>query len=70
MTKKLLDNMKFQWPRTPAEVKEISFQQVEWLLQGLEIEQKKAHHHGKKCQTVRPAKGVQSGGWKSRQISC
>lgn len=35
--------MKFQWPRTrtPDEVKEISFQQVEWLLQGLEIEQKK-----------------------------
>lgn len=43
-TKKLLDDMKFQWPRTPDEVKEISFQQVEWLLQGLEIEQKKAHH--------------------------
>lgn len=41
-TKKLLDGMKFQWPRTPSEVKEISFQQVEWLLQGLEIEQKKA----------------------------
>ena len=38
-TKKLLDDMKFQWPRTPNEVKEISFQQVEWLLQGLEIEQ-------------------------------
>ena len=36
--------MKFQWPRTPDEVKEISFQQVEWLLQGLEVEQKKAHH--------------------------
>ena len=33
--------MKFQWPRTPDEVKEISFKQVEWLLQGLEIEQKK-----------------------------
>ena len=31
-TKKLLDDMKFQWPRTPDEVKEISFQQVEWLL--------------------------------------
>lgn len=44
-TKKLLDDMKFQWPRTPDEVKEITFQQVEWLLQGgLEIEQKKAHH--------------------------
>lgn len=41
---KLLDDMKFQWSRTPDEVKEISFQQVEWLLQGLEIEQKKAYH--------------------------
>lgn len=46
-TKKLLDDMKFQWPRTPNEVKEISFQQVEWLLQGLEIEQKKAHYQVK-----------------------
>ena len=54
-TKKLLDDMKFQWPRTPDEVKEISFKdekevdeisekQLEWLLEGLEIEQKKAHH--------------------------
>ena len=41
-TKKLLDGMKLQWPRNTAEVKEISMQQVEWLLQGLEIEQKKA----------------------------
>ena len=41
-TKKLLDDMRFQWPRTPSEVKEISHQQVEWLLAGLEIEQKKA----------------------------
>lgn len=39
--------MKFQWLRRPDEVKEISFQQVEWLLQGLEIEQKKAHHEVK-----------------------
>ncbi|RCH41556.1 IS66 family insertion sequence element accessory protein TnpB [Blautia obeum] len=46
-TKKLLDDMKFQWPRTPDEVKEITFQQVEWLLQGLEIDQKKAHHQVK-----------------------
>ncbi len=43
-SKKLLEDMKFQWPRTPEEVKEISYQQVEWLLQGLEIEQKKALH--------------------------
>ena len=41
-SKRLLEDMKFQWPRIPDEVKEISFQQVEWLLQGLEIEQKKA----------------------------
>ena len=40
-SKKLLGDMKFQWPRTPEEVKEISFKQVEWLLQGLEIEQKR-----------------------------
>ena len=46
-TKKLLDDMKFQWPRTPDEVKEITLQQIEWLLQGLEIEQKKAHHQVK-----------------------
>ena len=46
-TKKLLDDMKFQWPRTPDEVKEISHQQVEWLLQGLAVEQKKAHHEVK-----------------------
>ena len=43
-TKKLLDGMKFQWPRNKDEVKEITGQQLEWLLDGLEIEQKKAHH--------------------------
>lgn len=43
-TKKLLEDLKFQWPKTPAEVKQVSLQQIEWLLQGLEMEQKKAHH--------------------------
>ena len=43
-TKKLLDGMKFQWPRNKDEVKEITKQQLEWLLDGLEIEQKHAHH--------------------------
>lgn len=42
--KKLLEGMKFQWPKNPSDVKEITFQQLEWLLQGLEMEQKKAHH--------------------------
>ena len=43
-TKKLLDGMKFQWPGKSEDVKELSQQQIQWLLQGLEIEQKKAHH--------------------------
>ena len=34
VSKKLLDGMRFQWPRTPEEVKEISFRQAEWLLRG------------------------------------
>ena len=45
--KKLLERMKFQWPKDPEEVKEISRKQVEWLLEGLSIEQKKAHHEVK-----------------------
>lgn len=52
--KKLMEKMKFQWPKDSADVKEINLQQVEWLLQGLEVEQKKAHHDvkiesGKSC---------------------
>lgn len=52
--KKLLEKMKFQWTKDCEMVKEISHQQVEWLLEGLEIEQKKAHHavemsHGNVC---------------------
>lgn len=42
--KKLLDQMKFQWPKDAQMVKEVTHKQVEWLLEGLEIEQKKAHH--------------------------
>lgn len=43
-SKTLLDDMKFQWPAKSSEVKEITPQQVSWLLDGLNIEQKKAHH--------------------------
>ena len=43
-TKKLLDKMKFQWPSTADDVKAIDSKQLQWLLDGLEIEQKKAHH--------------------------
>lgn len=41
-SKKLLEGMKFQWPKEAADVKKITFQQMEWLLQGLSVEQKKA----------------------------
>lgn len=42
--KKLLniDKMKFQWPKSEDEVKDITFEQIKWLLQGLNIKQKKA----------------------------
>lgn len=43
-SKKLLDEMKFQWPKDSAETKEITSQQLEWLLQGLSMEQKRALH--------------------------
>lgn len=43
-SKKLLDEMKFQWPKDAVETKEITSQQLEWLLQGLSMEQKKALH--------------------------
>ena len=43
-SKKLLDGMKFQWPKTKKESEEITHQQLEWLLDGLDIEQKKAHY--------------------------
>lgn len=43
-SKKLLDGMKFQWPSRQEDVREIDSRQLEWLLDGLSIEQKKAHH--------------------------
>jgi len=42
--KKLLDKMTFQWPKDSKAVEEISQKQVDWLLEGLCIEQKKAHY--------------------------
>lgn len=42
--KKLIevDKMKFQWPRNEEEVKDITLEQLRWLLQGLNIDQKNA----------------------------
>ena len=44
VNKKLLEDLKVQWPKTPDEVKEVTQKQIEWLLEGLEMESKKAHH--------------------------
>ena len=41
-TKKLLPDMRFQCPKTPEEVRDITPRQVRWLLEGLSIEQKLA----------------------------
>jgi len=45
--KKLLEGMKFQWPMKEEDVRLVTPQQMEWLLDGLSIEQKKAHHEVK-----------------------
>ncbi len=43
VTKSLTDEMKFQWPKNQGEVRNITKRQLEWLLAGLQIDQKKAH---------------------------
>ena len=40
---KRLENSKFRWPKSLKEIKMISKKQLEWLLEGLEIEQKYYH---------------------------
>jgi transposase len=43
VTKTLTGEMKFQWPKNQGEVRNITKRQLEWLLSGLQIDQKKAH---------------------------
>lgn len=43
VTKKLMEEMRFQWPKTLDEVKDISAKELRWLLEGLSINQPKAH---------------------------
>jgi transposase len=42
-SKKLMNGMKYQWPRNPEEVKDVTSKQAMWLYEGLELEPKKAH---------------------------
>ena len=40
---KRLENGNFQWPRSGEEVRSLTPQQYRWLMEGLKIEQPKAH---------------------------
>lgn len=33
--------MRFQWPKSQGEIRDITKRQIEWLLEGLQIDQKK-----------------------------
>ena len=41
---KRLEDGVFQWPRSEEEAKELTPQQYRWLMEGLQIDQPKAHH--------------------------
>lgn len=43
VTKKLVEKMKFQWPKDSEGVKDISPRELRWLFEGLSIDQPKAH---------------------------
>ena len=40
---KRLEAGTFQWPRNGAEARELTWQQYRWLMEGLSVEQPKAH---------------------------
>ena len=42
-TKSLVNDMKFEWPKTKGELRDINIRQLQWLFEGLQIDQKKAH---------------------------
>ena len=49
---KRLEGGKFQWPRSPEEAKQLSWQQLRWLLEGLKIEQKTVIKQSKKSLVI------------------
>jgi len=40
---KRLESGSFQWPRTGEEAQQLTAQQYRWLMEGLSVEQPKAH---------------------------
>ena len=49
---KRLDNGRFQWPRSEAEIQSLSNEQFVWLMQGLSIYQPKAIRKNTPCDIV------------------
>lgn len=43
VTKWLSGDMRFQWSKNQGELRDVTKRQLEWLLEGLHIDQKKAH---------------------------
>jgi transposase len=43
-TKKVMQEMRFQWPKSPEDLIDVSYRELQWLLEGLKIDQPKAHH--------------------------
>lgn len=52
MLYKRLEEGKFQWPRNNNEVLDLTIQQLRWLMEGLSIDQPKAHKAVKKLDLI------------------
>lgn len=49
---KRLESGAFQWPRTEQEARELTPQQYRWLMEGLSIDQPKAHRDFKNLEII------------------
>ncbi len=54
MYKRLSVEGKYRWPRDKSEVRPLTWQQFDWLMSGLEIEQPKAIGAHKKVNNLSP----------------
>ena len=51
-TKKVMQKMRFQWPKSPEDLIDVSYRELQWLLEGLKIDQPKAHHKIKETEVI------------------
>ena len=56
--KRLSVEGKYRWPRDKSEVRQLTWQQFDWLMSGLEIEQPKAIGAHKKVDNLSPTLGA------------